>query len=136
EARLAVGPEWTARELGGIIGHQLAFCHALTHLPELRDRQIFKRIDNRVRRQVQGKLKEFTKCRELAVERSLVLASRQSYENAAEFFNAFSRALSRRAVDADASNFHRPNTRIYWLMLQGWKSVTRLRSVRELQQGL
>jgi hypothetical protein len=136
EAKFEVSPEWTARELGAVIGHQLAFCHALSDLPKLPVSRSFRKLDKKVRVKTMKQIKRFAKCRTLAVERSLALASRQSYAEAAEFFTAFTRALNRKPSDAAASNFHRTNTKVYWMMLVGWRSVERLRSVRELQQGL
>ena len=136
EAKLKVGAEWGTRELGAVIGHQLAYCHALDELPSVPARRVFGKLDKKTRARAMRHIKRFTECRALAVQQSLALVSCQSYADATEFFTAFAKALNRKPVDADASNFHRTTTRVYWIMLLGWRSVEKLRSVRELQQAL
>jgi hypothetical protein len=136
EAKLKVGAEWSARELGGVIGHQVAYCHALDELPKVSARRAFRKLDKKTRSRAIRQIKRFTESRALALQRSLALASCQSYADATEFFTAFAKALARKPSDADASNFHRTTTRVYWIMLLCWRSVEKLRSVRELQQAL
>jgi hypothetical protein len=136
EAKLKVDPEWSARELGAVIGHQLAYCHTLDELPGVPTSRVFRKLDKKTRERAVKQIKRFTECWALSVQRSLALAASQSYPETVEFFTAFAKALNRKPTDADASNFHRSTTRIYWIMLLGWRSVERLRSVRELQQGL
>jgi hypothetical protein len=136
EAKFKVGPEWSARELGGMIGHKVAYFHSLADLPSNPANGAFRKLDRKTRARAIKQIKQFAKCQAVAVQRSLGLASCQSYPDATEFFTAFAKALNKKPADADASNFHRTTTRVYWLMLVGWRSVERLRSVRDLQQAL
>jgi hypothetical protein len=135
-AKLKVGSDWTARELGALLGHQLAYLHALAELPRIRADRVIRNLDRKAVAKARRQLKAFARCYEVALGRALALAGKQTYSDSREFFTAFAQALSRRPEDAAASNFHRTTTRVYWLLLLMWRSVGTMRSVRDLQQTL
>jgi hypothetical protein len=136
-AKLKVGKAWTAAEVGAMLGHRLAYLHGIEeHLPESAVGKPFKGLDKKVVKRIRKEMKAFLEAFEVSMGRSLVLASVQSHGESAQFFTAFAKGLSKLPSDAQASNFHRTTTRVYWLMLWGWRSVEKLKSVRELQQGL
>ncbi len=136
EAQFKVGRLWSPKEIGAIMGHQLAYWHGISEVPKLRPIRGFRKIDKKTRARITRQVERSCKEKQQAIERALTLASKQAYSDATEFFTAFANALNRKPSDIDASNFHRTNTRIYWLMLLCWRSVERLRSVHELQQAL
>jgi len=134
-AKLNRQQPWTAAEVGALAGHKLAYCHALLEIPAV-DRRVFKRLD---RKAVSIAKKQVIACFDSTMEaigKALVLASKRPYNDATSFFAAFSKALAMKPSDPAGSNFHRTNTKVYWLLLRGWKTVNLLRSVRELQQAL
>lgn len=116
--------------------HQLAFRYSMSEVATPLANSVWRKLDKKIQRQMRKKLNEFFLCHATAIEKSLALASRQSYAEASEFFTAFAKALNKKPEDEQASNFHRTTTRVYWLMLTGWRSVERLDSVHELQQAL
>lgn len=135
-AKLKVGRDWTAGELGALLGHRVAYFHAMTHfaVPETSD--VFKKLDNKVVRQTQKQLQDYANAFDVALKRSLALAVDQSHADAAQFFTSFAKGLNKMPSDIQASNFQRSTTRVYCIMLAAWRSVERLKSVHELQQGL
>jgi hypothetical protein len=136
-AKLKVGKAWTAAEVGALMGHKLAYLHAVDEGPPPPiAARLFKTLDRKTVALVKKQAGRFAKKTNAAIKRSLALASEQTYTEAANFFTAFGKALNLKPVGWDASNLHRSNTRVYWLLLLGWPSVNRLRSVRELQQAL
>ena len=90
-------------------------------VPETSD--VFKKLDKKVVRQIRKQLQSYANAFEAALKRSLALAVDQSHADATRFFAAFANGLSRMPSDLQASNFQRTTTRIYWIMLLGWRSV-------------
>jgi hypothetical protein len=135
KAKLKVNRYWAPAEVGAILGHQLAYCAAIGEMPVLPVHRAF-RVDKKALARAKKQVRRFMECYIVAVQRSVALASVQRYPEATEFFTAFANGLNKKPVDADATNFQRTTTKVYWIMLLGWRSVQKLRSVRELQQGL
>jgi len=135
-AKLRVGQPWTAGQVGALLGHQLAYFHGLQHCQNIPSNRAFKKIDKRFVKRVSIQFENFAKSSSLALKRSLAIASEQSHAEATRFFTAFAKALNKVPVDSQASNFHRTSTKVYWVLLMAWRSVEKMRSVRELQQGL
>jgi len=121
-AKLKVGPEWTAGEVGALVGHRLAYCYVVAEMPTMDG--------------APAQTANFTKSQVVVVQRSLALAAAQSYPDAKQFFTAFAKALNKKPADAEASNFERTSTKVYAALLQIWPSVGTMRSVRELRQAL
>lgn len=136
-ANLKVGKAWTAGEVGAMLGHRLAYLHGVAEHPwQMPVGKPFKQLDKKSVKQMQKEILRFLNKFEVSLGRSLVLASAQPHHESTLFFTAFARGLSKKPSDAQASNFHRTTTRVYWLLLVGWPSVQKLDSVRALQQGL
>ena len=129
-AKLKRGTAWTAEEVGALIGHKVAYCHSWMEMPET-DSVVFKKLDRKVVARVRKLAREFIVATEDATQKALCLALEQSYADSVSFFVAFSKALAMKPSD-----FPRTNTKVYWLLLRGWKSVQHLRTVHELQQAL
>lgn len=136
EARLKPGAAWTPAEVGALVGHKAAYLHAIVEFTKVQKRGAFKKLDRRALAQMQKRVQAFVEAINAATINAVSLASQRPYNEAVGFFTAFAKGLARMPSDMDASNFHRTNTRVYFLLLRGWPSVERLRSVRELQQAL
>jgi len=134
-ARLKPGRVWTASEIGAMLGHNVAYWHAVADMPKITKGK-FRKLDRKMAKRLKRQVGAFAKAHERAITKSLALAVSQPYTDAAQFFTAFAQGLNRKPADLEASNFHRTTTRVYWTLLQGWPSVARLKSVQELQQAL
>jgi hypothetical protein len=100
------------------------------------DPRIFKKLDKKIVARARKHVRQFFVATEDAIQKAVCLAVEQEYSESASFFVAFSKAFAMKPADVAGSNFHRTNTKVYWLLLRGWKSVQYFRSVRELQQAL
>src|SRR6266852_3347001 len=134
-ARLKPGRVWTASEVGAMLGHHLAYWHAVADMPQITNGE-FRKLDRKTAKRLKRQFGAFAEAHEVAIKKSLALAASQAYADATQFFTAFAQGLNRKPADLEASKFHRTTTRVYWVLLQGWPSVARLKSVRELQQAL
>lgn len=136
--KFQVEQTWTAGEVGATLGHQLAYLHGATqHCPRFKtSTKIFKYVDKKLVKRMENKVDAFLKAFQIVLGRSLVLASAQSHDESVRFFGAFAKGLKKMPADMEASNFHRTTTKVYWLMLWGWRSVEKIENVRQLQQGL
>ncbi len=135
-AKLKPGAAWTATEVGALLGHKLAYLHSVQEVPPNIDTSVFEELDRAATATTRKQASRFLKKTDRAIQRSLALASAQTYPEVTSFFTAFAKALRLKPVDSGASNLQRSNTRVYWVLLRGWPSVSKLRSVRELQQAL
>jgi len=134
-AGLKPGRVWTATEVGALLGHHMAYWHAAAEMPKITKGK-FRKLDHKTAKRLKRQVAAFAEAHEVTIKKSLALAASQAYADSAQFFTAFAEGLNRKPADLDASNFHRTTTRVYWVLLQGWPSVARVKSVRELQQAL
>jgi len=141
-AKLKVGPNWTPGEVGAILGQQIAYAEA--DLPELCNgkrpqwremRKLFgKDIKKRVETFARKWERDFLPDRVRAIKFALSLALVQDYHESARFFAAFGRAIQRKP--SRAGDIGRTSTQIYVFFLIFWRSVEKLKSVRELHTVL
>jgi hypothetical protein len=134
--KIKIGGSWTAGEVGAIVGQRLAYLHGIAEFPKISVNGAFRKIDRKTASRLKKQRERFAESNILAIQQAILLASVQPYSETVRFFTAFSKGLSKKPTDPAGSNFHRTTTKVYWILLQGWPSVARIRSVRELQQGL
>jgi len=142
-AKLKVSPNWEPGEVGAMLGQQIAyfdsfasFLEVPTEKPDWKKLRLVygKDIKKRVETYQRNMREEFFPDVMRAFKFAATLALEQEYRSCAKFFAAFGRAIERN--HSGLGDFGRTNTRIYLVLLVGWRSVERLESVPALHRAL
>ena len=142
-AKLKVSPHWEPGEVGALLGQQIAYFDTWPDMVQLPEEKVDwqklrlvygKDIKKRMREDQKRFNQRFVPELERAMKFALKLAIEQDYRPCSKFFAAFGRGIERRV--SSIGDIERTNTRIYMLLLVGWRSVEKLGSVRALHRVL
>jgi len=143
-AHFKVGKKWEIGEVAAIIGQEVAYFESWSQWVEsqkITDEQWvqLKKLfgddfEERTREYTRKLSAEYFPAFSDALKFSVSLTCEQDYVPMKQFFRAFSKALERRP--ASVGDVGSTATRLYWILLIGWRRVEEFGSIPELHRRL